>query len=194
MPRLTLFALAALTAACATTRQSVGRTFEDLDRAEIVRCRFDESRTMITSSSVAALAGDYRLFMTNDEMSEKLSAGRLELHAPPGDRVGEAAPVLTGATDIDAETLDAMIPGDARSTDEVAPGVGVYAFDNPDRTPGLTVVVRLGAEANRSDRQRFDGAHTTLRVTSIAASRFGGTWESADGQREASGDFCAVRE
>jgi len=192
--RLTVLATAVLFSACATIRGSGARTFADLDRAEIARCRFDEARAIVTTAAVSDLAGEYRLFMTSDLDSSTLESGSLALRPAVGSPGGQSAPaVLTGATEIDAGSLDAMVPGDAGSTDAAAPGVGVYAFDNPDGTPGLVVVVRLGAEANRTDEQRFDGAHTTLRVSSIAPDRFGGTWTSADGTSDASGDFCAVR-
>lgn len=55
------------------------------------------------------------------------------------------------------------------------------------------MILRIGSEANRSDRQRFDGAHTTLRVSAIDDDRFGGTWTSAEAAEERRGTFCAVR-
>jgi hypothetical protein len=192
--RLTVLTIFTLTGACATTRGPGQRTFEDLDRAEIARCRFDDTSPITAAVALTDLAGEYRMFMTSDENSGTLESGLLVLRPPFDDAPGSGeAPLLIGTTDIEASSLGARIPGDPASVEPSAPGVGVYAFRTPGGPEGLTVVARLGSEANRRDRQRFDGAHTTLRIGSIAAHRFGGTWTSADGAVETGGDFCAVR-
>ncbi len=166
----------------------------DLSRADVLRCSFGEPRAPITVSSVAELAGRYRLFMTGEGTPAELVAGDLVLDVSSGQPGGMgAAPALVGTSSIDASVVGAVIPGEASSIDPVAPGIGVYTFEDPSRPGVLTAVVRLGAEANRRDRQRFDGAHTTLRIMSIVSDRFGGTWSSADGATEAGGQFCAVR-
>jgi hypothetical protein len=166
----------------------------DLSRADVLRCSFGEPRSPITVSSVGELAGGYRLFMTGEDTPAELAAGALTLEVASG-QAGEmgAAPLLIGMTGIDASVVGAMIPGDASSMDPTAPGIGVYTFEDPSSPGDLTAVARLGAEANRRDRQRFDGAHTTLRITAILPDRFGGTWSSANGAAEAGGQFCAVR-
>jgi hypothetical protein len=182
-----------MSAACATTRRSGGADPEHVGRSEIARCRFDPVASG-SARPLDGLAGTYRLVMTSDADPEIQTRGRLQLApAPDVSRGMGAAPVLVGTTDIDASIVGAIVPGPASSEDPGAPGVGVYAF--PER-PGSAVtmaVLRLGSEANRRDRQRFDGAHATLRITARHDDRFGGSWTSAEGAVERSGGFCAIR-
>jgi len=185
--------VAGLTVGCATTRTRGRPRIEPLDRATIARCQFALSGVEIGVGAVEKLAGRYLLYMTSDAEPTDQTAGHLDL------RVGGAgsdpdAPSLIGASDIDPAEVGAVVPGALASTDESAPGVGAYVFvPDPDRPSEAMAVLRLGAESNRRDRQRFDGAHTTLLITTIAEDRFGGTWSSARGAEETSGGFCAVR-
>ena len=55
------------------------------------------------------------------------------------------------------------------------------------------VMLRLGAEANRRERARFDGGYFALTVRHMDDTGFAGTWESAAGGPAASGYFCARR-
>ncbi|MFV1987612.1 MAG: hypothetical protein ACC682_10030 [Gemmatimonadota bacterium] len=193
LPRVAA-AVGALVVACAPPPDSLQPPLPDLGRAEVNRCSASEPRLPITAQGVERLTGRYVLFMVGEEPSLELAKGNLILDVASGDSGGMGtAPTLTGMTDVDASVVGAMIPGDARSTEAMAPGVGVYTFDDPANPGTLIAVVRLGAEANRRDRQRFDGAHTTLRITSVAPDRFGGTWTSANGGVQMGGEFCAVR-
>ena len=187
-------AVVVLAVACAPPPDPLHPPLPDLSRAAVLRCSVSEARSPIAQRDVERLAGQYVLFMTGEEASLELVKGDLILDAASADsgEVG-AAPTLTGMTDVDASAVGAMIPGDASSTEATAPGVGVYMFDDPASPGVLTAVLRLGTEANRRDRQRFDGAHTTLRIASVAPDRFGGTWTSADGAAQTAGEFCAVR-
>ena len=183
---------------CATTR---GRSdVEPLDRAAIARCQVTPSRVPIGAASVEALAGRYRLYMDSDAEPGEPVSGLLELAVPGAGPTGAApsgapaVPSLVGASDIVAAEVGAVVPGELASIDESAPGVGAYVFaPDPERPTDMMAVLRMGTDSNRRDRQRFDGAHTTLRITSIAADWFGGTWSSAVGVDETSGGFCAVR-
>ena len=182
-----------LTAACTLSYRGAP-TAADPNRPEILRCAFGPGEA-VSSSGATGLAGAHVLFMVSDAADSKVARGGLDLHAPEGQSSGFGlAPALIGATEIDASEVGAAVPGSAASVNPFAPGVGLYVFaEDAERPDDLTVVIRLGEEANRRDRQRFDGAHTTLLLESIGADRFGGTWTSADGARRASGLFCAVR-
>lgn len=184
--------IAAVTAGCVTVRRSGGSLdTTDLNRAELARCVHAEIVASFTPEAIAALAGSYDLYLFDEDGGEA-SGGHLELQAVRNeiadpDPLAGPAPALIGATDIDAEPVGAVIPGDAASTAPGAPGVGLYRFGPEDAR------IRLGSEANRRDRTRFDGAHTTLTLTAIGDGRFGGSWASAEGARASSGDFCAER-
>lgn len=187
-----------LAAGCAAPR---GRSdIDSLDRADLARCQVAPSRVPIEAAAVEALAGRYRLHMISDAEPGDRVSGLLDLRVPgagppdAGPPGAPAAPSLIGASDIVPAEVGAVVPGDLASMDESAPGVGAYVFaPDPARPTEMMAVLRMGTESNRRDRQRFDGAHTTLRITSIAADRFGGTWSSAVGADEMSGGFCAVR-
>jgi hypothetical protein len=190
---VTLVVVSAITA-CSSGWRVGERPVDDLDRAAIIRCRFEPVRQPLSPEAVADLAGDYNIFMVGDRASGVVASGRLALAPATGsaDGIG-AAPTLVGTTTVDPSELGAVVPGDATSADALAPGVGVYVFSTDDTSGEWTAVLRLGAESNRRDRQRFDGAHTTLRISSIGDAGFGGTWTSAESANNASGDFCAVR-
>jgi len=183
----------ALTAGCAA-RQTAGRPrIDPLDRATLARCQFVDSGVAIGVETVEKLAGRYRLYMTSDAEPTDQTAGLLDLRAV-GVRSNRDAPSLIGASNIDPSEVGAIAAGALTPTDEAAPGVGAYVFaPDPDRPAEIVAVLRMGAESNRRDRQRFDGAHTTLRIMTIAEDRFGGTWSSAQGAQETTGGFCAVR-
>lgn len=192
----TLAALVVVSAAtaCSSTWRVGARPLDDLDRAAIIRCRFEAPREPLSSERIAALAGAYRVFMVGDRVPGVVASGTLDLALAPGSSEGiGAAPILVGTTAVDPSALGAVIPGPATAADPLAPGVGIYVFPTDDTSGEWAAVLRLGSESNRRDQQRFDGAHTTLRISSIGDTGFGGTWTSAEGASDASGDFCAVR-
>ena len=186
-------AVVVLGEACATVH-SEGRARPDpLDHATITRCQYAIAGGAIGDAAVDALAGRYRLYMTSDAEPADQTTGLLELRSGPRGPDPDV-PRLIGTADIDPSSVGAVVPGALASTDASAPGVGAYVFaPDPTRPAEVIAVLRMGAESNRRDRQRFDGAHTTLRITLIADDRFGGTWSSAEGATAAGGGFCAIR-
>ncbi|MDX1393677.1 MAG: hypothetical protein R3195_04780 [Gemmatimonadota bacterium] len=179
------------TSACSTVRGSGVGDIPDLNRVEIARCRIENAGSPITTAATRELTGAYRLYMTSASETS-LASGRLDLAAAPP-ATSAAHPVLIGSTDIDAERVGATVPGDTRSTEAGAPGAALYVFADPSGEGALRTVIRLGSESNRLDRQRFDGAHTTLTLTSVTGDGFGGVWSSAASGDETGGEFCAVR-
>lgn len=185
---------AAALSACLTVRRAGnGSPAPELDRAGLARCAHADpgGRERI---DLAGLAGEWRLVVADGD--DRRATGRLSL-APyrSPEAAGSDAPLLIGDSDVPFGDVGAIVPGDADAHDPAAPGVGLYALPpsegGADGHPIL--VLRVGSESNRRDRQRFDGAHTTLRVRAIDENRFGGTWSSAEGAREVAGSFCATR-
>lgn len=143
------------------------------------------------------LAGEFRLTLTAE--SGRSATGTLRLQ-PFGTRpvpVAAAAGVrypLFGGTDVDLAAVGAVAPGAVDRADAARPGVLVMEWPRPDAPAGSNeIMLRLGADANQAGPPRFDGAFTSLTVTSIAADRFAGRWESGGGDQRASGYFCAER-
>jgi len=172
-----------------------------MDRAELARCAIADSNTSAdrhapdSSDRWVRLRGAYVL-VAFDASGERATDGRLEWDPPspdsssspePGGPPAAAQPLLVGFTDIDLTRVGASVPGDPASRDPAAPGVALYP------APGGGPFVRVGSESNRRDRLRFDGAHTTLTITSIGSARFGGTWRSDVGVTKSTGSFCAKR-
>lgn len=97
---------------------------------------------------------------------------------------------LFGAAALAADSVGAAAPGDIGSRDAARPGVLVI---EERRAGGTRITLRLGAEANRGDVVRFDGAYLTLSPAAITADGFAGRWNSGVGAQTASGYFCAAR-
>jgi len=193
--RAAVVAAVTLAGAACTTVRGGGASPGPVDRATLARCRFVAGQT--DAGRVLELAGSYELVLFDDADPPRWTAGTLRLEAPevpPREPTASepAAPLLVGAAELDASLVGAAVPGPAGSRDPAAPGVGMYVFPTPGSAT-LAIVLRLGAEANRRDRQRFDGAHTTLRVTAVGEDRLGGEWSSDEGGRHAEGGFCAIR-
>ena len=142
------------------------------------------------AASAAGLAGEYqvRLTATHGPRSGAVARGRLLLQ-PRQDSLQLAEPLpgvrdtttrypLAGSLDIDPAALGAAATGDLGSADALAPGVLVIerhplAADRP-----ASIMLRLGAEANRRGRARFDGGYFALTVRRLDPDRFAGSWSS----------------
>lgn len=204
-PRRIALALAAAVplAACAGVRRAGAGSpgTEQRDRAALARCALERPDGWSPTRDLRRLAGEWLLTLMGE--GGRWADGVLELRAP-AEEEAETRPAsarglparLVGWARLDFAAVGAVVPGDPESRDPEAPGVGAYLFADSgpegDASP-LAVILRIGSEANRSDRQRFDGAHTTLRVRSVDGDRFGGTWSSAEGARDVGGAFCATR-
>jgi hypothetical protein len=83
---------------------------------------------------------------------------------------------------------------DVTSQDPMRPGVLVFDLGpRPTTPPNSRVLIRLGAEANRQDVIRIEGAYTVLRVHEIREDGFAGEWTSGAPLPVAEGYFCAWR-
>jgi hypothetical protein len=158
-------------------------------------------------TSARELAGEYRLKLvaTSGAKAGSSTEGALTLQPqPPGlryrSRLGgtvDSAVVHPqyGATEIDLGAIDAVLVGNTTSLDPTQPGVLVIERPAQSGRPeGAEIVLRLGSEANRQDRQRVDGGYTALRVRQLSPSAFSGTWGSGITLERSAGYFCAVRE
>lgn len=202
MTRVVLaLAAAGLVASCATVRRAGTGSPEpgELDRAALARCAHAGPDGW-GAADVDGLEGEWRLYLSGEDGSR--AAGPLVLRPPDADGAGGPgtglAPLLVGWSAAPFEDVGAIVPGAADARDPAAPGVALYAFehlteDAEEDGASLVTLLRVGSESNRRDRQRFDGAHTTLRLASIDDDRFGGTWTSAEAADARGGSFCAVR-
>jgi hypothetical protein len=157
------------------------------------------------SATADRLGGAYRLRLvaTEGPRSGRAVDANLQL-APPADSLQVPAPMLgiqdtttryplAGSTDLDPAVVGGVGTGDNASTDPTAPGVLVI-----ERHPGATdapasVMLRLGALANRRGIARFDGGYFALTVRRIDADGFAGAWSSGTARQAAAGYFCAER-
>jgi hypothetical protein len=157
------------------------------------------------SATGARLAGEYRLRLvaTAGPRSGEAVNAHLRL-APLADSLQVPPPMLgvldtttrdplAGSTDLDPVLVGGVGTGDNGSTDPTAPGVLVI-----ERHPGATgapasLMLRLGALANRRGLARFDGGYFALTVRRIDADGFAGTWASGTARQTAAGYFCTER-
>ncbi|HET6778433.1 MAG TPA: hypothetical protein VFH26_06055 [Gemmatimonadales bacterium] len=155
-------------------------------------------------SSTEITAGEYqlRLVATSGAKVGSTVDGSLRLQPQEGElryrpHPGADSSVihpLYGAAELDLAAVDAVEVGSISSTDPTSPGVLVIErHERAGQTPRAEIILRLGSEANRRDRQRIDGGYTALRVREVSPSRFAGTWASGILRERASGYFCAVR-
>ena len=140
------------------------------------------------TSTAEALAGEYqlRLVATSGRMSGSAVEGRLKLQ-PQLDslrharRLGGATDStvrhpLYGSTEVDLAAVDAVRVGSTSSLDPTRPGVLVVErHERAGQAPRAEIVMRLGSDANRRDRQRVDGGYTALRVKRVSAEGCAGT-------------------
>lgn len=161
--------------------------------------------TLPSSVVAESLAGDYRLRMVaRGTASPGASAiGRLSLVVQDPDAQRRPGPFgvtdtmhrypLIGAAELDFAAVGAVTPGGTASLDPAAPGV--LAIERRGAASGAAdrLIFRLGTEANRTERVRFDGGYTVLRLRRADSKRMAGEWESGAPLPRASGYFCAER-
>lgn len=144
------------------------------------------------------LAGEYQLVLaaTRGEAAGSSVTGRLQLQpnepslrsipsAGGGARADASAP-LYGTTDVEVAQVGGLRLGEPTSTDPTRPGVLLVE-------QGESIVLRIGAEANRRGVIRFDGGYFVLRVRRVDERGFAGNWASGIVDVQAEGHFCAFR-
>ncbi|HEV8177114.1 MAG TPA: hypothetical protein VGP44_05440 [Gemmatimonadales bacterium] len=164
------------------------------------------SAELPAASSATGLAGEYSLKLVATSGAKKGGAAEGTLRLDPQtdslryrSRLGGAPDStvlhpLYGATDVDLSLVDAVSVGSTTSLDPSRPGVLVMERRSaPDRLPRTDIIIRLGSDANRTDRQRFDGGYTALRVREVGPGRLAGSWASGVATERAAGYFCASR-
>ena len=116
------------------------------------------------------------------------------LQTPPpmgGLRDTSARFPLIGWTSLQPDAVGATDTGPLDAHDPGAPGVLVIQRRTRKPDAPREILLRLGSEANRRDRARFDGGYFVLTVLRIDDQGFAGTWASAAGIPRAGGQFCA---
>jgi hypothetical protein len=161
--------------------------------------------TLPPSATAAGLAGEYQLHITataGPHPGEWLRGGlRLIAIEDPaareivvlGVRDSTSQNVLTGSTDLDPTRLGAVSTGELGSTAADAPGVLVIERHPTGPGAAADIMLRLGADANRRGRVRYDGGYFALTVRGIGPRGFTGTWASGTSGPSAAGYFCAER-
>jgi hypothetical protein len=159
------------------------------------------------TSSIREFAGEYqlKLIATSGVKSGSTVEGTLKLVRQNPDlryrTLPEAGVVdssvvhpLYGAAEIDLSGVDAVQVGSTTSLDPIQPGALVLErHARPGQPPQAEIILRLGSEANRRDRQRVDGGYMALRVRQVTATGFSGSWSSGIMRERSAGYFCAVR-
>lgn len=147
------------------------------------------------SSSAGPLVGDYqvRLVATSGPRRGSSTDGTLSLFLPrPGAAPGRSV-VLHGRGDLRLEEVGAS-SADISSGDPTRPGVVVLELaPRGGDSSAARILLRLGAEANRTDVVRLEGASTVLRVREVGDSGFAGDWTAYAPLPLAGGYFCAWR-
>ena len=148
-----------------------------------------------------ALAGEFRLTLvsTRGPRAGDSASGILRLQpygarpAPVPAAAGVRYPLFGGA-EVDLAGVGALAPGGVERADAARPGVLVLEWPRPNAPAGTNeIMLRFGADANRGDRERFDGTYMALSVTALSGGGFAGRWESGGGEAQAGGHFCAER-
>jgi hypothetical protein len=161
------------------------------------------SGPLAADASAAALRGTYRLDLvasrgvragdsTSAELELVAAADSLQAPPPMGAlRDTTTRLPLIGWTSLQPDAIGASDTGPLDGHEPTAPGV--LAIERRTRQPDAPreILLRLGAEANRRDRVRFDGGYFVLTVQRIDDQGFAGTWASAAGASAAGGHFCA---
>jgi hypothetical protein len=160
-----------------------------------------------SSATAVGLPGEYRLHLaaTTGPNSGRSIDGDLRLWPVPdslahevmvlGVRDSMANQPVGGSAELDRAALGIVRTGDLGGSDPTAPGVLV--IEHRARGPGARpqIVLRMGADANRRGRVRYDGGYFALTLRGMGADGFSGTWASGAGPTAASatGYFCAGR-
>jgi hypothetical protein len=153
-------------------------------------------------ASTDGLIGAFRLTLVADRGAGAggTASGTVVLHPydrdprPEGHAANDDARLPAfGAARIDLAAVGAEAPGAIEDAVAAAPGVLVIEWADASAPGGRRVALRFGAEANRWDRVRFDGAYLTLTPAAITGDGFAGSWDSG-GETAAGGYFCAVAE
>ena len=107
-----------------------------------------------------------------------------------GDPIPGVTSPLFGSTDVNLEAVGAVQVGSLSSEDPASPGVLVIESET-GASP--SILLRLGADANRRTLVRFDGGYTVLTVVEVGAESFSGIWSSGVRGPDSEGFFCATR-
>jgi len=163
------------------------------------------SGQLAPTATAEGLAGEYRirLVATSGPRGGAAAVGSVRLR-PVEDSLRSPPPVLgihdsltilplRGTAQFDARSLGATVPGDLGADDPMAPGVLVLERHSGRAREPASIVLRVGADANRRDALRFDGGFLALTVRRMDGAGFAGTWASGSGGRQVGGYFCADR-
>lgn len=192
MPRCTVALLvAAFGVGCAGARSGGGAPTPE----RVVAACGPVGAELAAGATLAGMEGDYTVVLVAEEGVDLAvwTGGVLSLRTMPDELsdLGGATVPMYGWTDLVLDPVGAFEAGELGSTSAEAPGVLVL---ETARGSSARVLLRLGADANRRDVQRFDGAFTVLEVHRIDADAFAGSWRSGAMNREdVEGFFCAER-
>jgi len=154
-----------------------------------------------SDASLEGRAGEYRLTMIEqvDGSPARTTEGALTLLAQveslrqfagsAGGSIPGVTSPLFGSTDVNVEGVGAVRVGSLSSEDPESPGVLVIESETGT---GLSILLRLGSDANRRDLVRFDGGYAVLTVVEITEESFNGTWSSGVRGPDSEGFFCAT--
>ncbi len=156
------------------------------------------SESLFDAATLSDRPGEYGLTLVEvaGDSPERSALGTLTLrpHKSELDSLRSVSTPLYGFSDIDLQSVGAYRVGDPGSEDPDAPGVLVLESDRDGRR---VIILRLGSEANRRDRVRYDGAYMVLEVQRIDEDGFAGSWRSGfpmSGTRSRTrGYFCAIQ-
>lgn len=158
------------------------------------------------SATVEGLEGTYRLKLVAVSGAKKGAAVEGTLDLEPHNRAlryrtrldgtpdSTTLLPLFGSVEINLDAVDAAAVGSTTSRDPQQPGVLVIERHALPGKPALAdITIRLGSEANRRGRTRFDGAYTALGVRRVSPTGLAGSWRSGVTAERARGYFCAER-
>jgi hypothetical protein len=198
MTRVVVFAVLTVLTACGPRQPAPGSS------AEPAPCTAPAG-VLPADASATGLSGTYRLQLTAVRGARSGDSTSAEVELVPvadslqtrpntlGVRDTTVRYPLLGWTTIDPTAVGAVETGQLESHDPAAPGVLVIERQTQRPEARREILLRLGADANRGGRVRFDGGYFVLTVLRIGGGGFDGTWASAGGRQGAGGYFCARR-